>query len=274
MLEDQQQKLRAIINVYLKDTKKKNPRFSLRALAKKLEVSPGYLSEFLQGKKSFSPQTMERIVPQLVKSPEERKDLLEFLNYHLVENLKSKSKNLDSAERILTVDEFAKLNEWHYYALRSLVSLEDFRLDLPWIAKKLGIGLDAVDQALNQLVEMGIIKIENGKVLTTTMHLKTPDNVLMDDSVLSSMKSVHGNAIDHARSCLEKLPRNQRDITWVNIPCDEGKLEKARELIRKFQDDLITFLEDGPKNQVMRLTIQLCPLIERDPGSNLVERKF
>lgn len=261
---DEQQQLREKVWALLNEAKKKNPKYSLRAMAKKIDLSPGYLSSFLQGKKAISPQTMEKIVHSLIKSPEERKDLLEHLNFELIERLKVKSTTSNYGNRTLTNEEILLLNEWHYYALRSLVSLDEFKLDLHWISNKLGIGLDAVDQALNRLVDMGILRINNGKVETTTQHLKTPDNTELNDEMLKAMNRVHANAIDHARNSLTKIPRSERDITWVNIPCDEAKLEKARELIRKFQDDMMAFLEDGGnKNQVMRLTIQLCPVLEK-----------
>lgn len=59
--------------------------FSLRKMAKLVDLSPGYLSDFLQGKKMVSPHCMEKIVSTLFSNLNERREILEQLRFEVTE---------------------------------------------------------------------------------------------------------------------------------------------------------------------------------------------
>ena len=84
-MEKEQQLLREKLTQILMDGAKLPTPFSLRKMAKLVDLSPGYLSDFLQGKKMVSPHCMEKIVSTLFSNLNERTELLKQLNFEVIE---------------------------------------------------------------------------------------------------------------------------------------------------------------------------------------------
>ena len=82
---DEQQILRKKLITILDEKKKVSASYSLRNMAKDLQLSPGYLSDFLQGKKLVSPHCMEKMVSTFCVDLNERKELLEKLQFEVIE---------------------------------------------------------------------------------------------------------------------------------------------------------------------------------------------
>lgn len=263
---DEQNLIRNQIEAFFKKAKKRNSLYSLRALAKNLNVPASNLSAFMKGKRKFSPDTIEAIANKIIKNPEDRKDILGRMNELLIEKLKkNKSSTSDYSFQSLTEDEFLKLDEWYFYAIRSLLSLSTFKLDFKWIAERLNLSIEQVEQALQQMLNMGLIQITaDNRVVKSSKHLKTPDTAIKNPEVVRVTRKIHEQSIQQALYSLHHHDVSLRDITWVNIPTNTAKIEKSRELIRKFQDDMLALLEDGNENEVYRLTVQFCPLSKQD----------
>lgn len=62
---------RTALKSELKKRSEKNDRYSLRAFARDLGMSPSYLCEVLGGKASLSPRRIERVAPLLELSEDE-----------------------------------------------------------------------------------------------------------------------------------------------------------------------------------------------------------
>lgn len=64
------EKLRLFLAEELASRKQRNPAYSLRAFARRLQMSPSFLSEVLKGKKAVSPSRAEAL-RMMLTSPEE-----------------------------------------------------------------------------------------------------------------------------------------------------------------------------------------------------------
>jgi hypothetical protein len=58
----------------------------------------------------------------------------------------------------------------------------------------------------------------------------------------------------------------KRDFTAVTVAVNPKNLSTAKELIRKFQDELCDQLEAGRCTEVYRLSVQLFPLTVMNEG--------
>ena len=261
---DPQEKLRQSLISYFDRARKTNPAFSLRSLAKKINVPAGNLSQFLSGQRKFSATTVESIARQITESPEERKDLLEEINRLHVDSKKKASAKKTSSDydySALSEDEFAALDEWYYYAIRTVLSLAHPKYEVEWLAEKLNISAQKADKALKLLFKLNLIALSpDGKIVRTRKHLKTPDSIKKSSKIHAVKTKIHQQHIEHALYSLGAHDPSKRDITWVNIPANSAKLDLAREIIRKCQDDLLALLEDESPDETYRLTIQLCPM--------------
>ncbi|MES2527001.1 MAG: TIGR02147 family protein [Bdellovibrionota bacterium] len=259
---DAQEKLRQSLVSYFERIRKVDSAFSMRSLAKKINVPAGNLSQFLAGKRKFSAMTVESIARQITNNPEERKNLLEEINRQHVEVVKkSKKTSSDYEYAELSEEEFLALDEWYHYAVRTVLSLSHPKYEVKWLAEKLNITQVKAEKALKLLFKLKLIALSpDGKIVRTKKHLKTPDSIRKNAKLHAVKTKIHRQHIDHAMYSLENHDPSKRDITWVNIPANSSKLDQAREIIRKCQDDLLTLLEDESTDELYRLTIQLCPM--------------
>lgn len=263
-MDNEQDIVRLRLKYQFEQSRSANPSFSLRSFARLLDISHGSLSQFLSGKRNFSPQTLRAVIEKLTQNPEERKDLLEAINRKEIELLQSESLRSSTSKydsRTLTPEEFNSIDEWYVYAVRTVLSLSNARSDLTWLANELGISQNEVEKALKTLFRLGLIVLDSdGQIRRTGKHIKTPDTIKKKSEIIQVLRKIHDQHLKHAIHSLHSHDPSLRDITWMNVPTNTSKLDQARELIRKCQDDILALLEDGETTVPYRLTIQLCPI--------------
>ena len=253
----QQEALRTKLRTYIEEVKARNPSYSMRSLAKHIDVPAGNLSQFLAGKRNFSRDKFISIVELITVNPEERKELMSAL---MEETPEVPAKPRPEESDRLSEEEFLQLEEWYYFSVRTALSLSNAKSTSDWIAAKLGITIQEAEKALKVLFRLKLIQLnDKGEIVRTKKHLITPDSTKKSPKIGAHKNKIHGQHISRALKCLDVDP-SLRDITWVNIPTNPEKLDRARELIRKFQDDMLDLLEDENTSELYRLTIQLCPM--------------
>ncbi len=235
-----------------------NPQFSLRAYAKRLGIHVGALSSILNGKRNVSRKLAERVARRMMLDPQKRSELLGFFP------AKRKSKpGLAPAEAKpssryleLSAQSFRVIAEWEHFAVLCLFRMRDFRSDPEWMAAKLGISEAKVTATVERLLSLDLVaRNAAGKLSRTTQSVRTTDDVAD-----LSLKKCHEQSLDLAKRSLFRDPVHLRDHTSVSMAIDPSKLSMAKELIRKFQDELSDLLESGNPSEVYRLSMQLFPL--------------
>lgn len=261
-----QTSIRTLVKNYISATKSKNPLFSMRAFAKKLGISVGGLSSFLSGKTDYSVEMLEKLVNAVVSSPEKRKDILKEYNILLLEQLKERTKHSNYDYRELKEEEHAFIKDWYHYALLFLIKTTDFRLDILWIAKRLGIGSSEVEQALSRLVHLNLIAINDDQSVT----IKDGVVKTTDDIANESLRVMHKQMLYLAGQSIDEDSVEKRDITSLTLPVNLKNLPKAKEIIRKCQDDLMSLLPEGEMSEVYHVLFCLYPVTK----NNITERSL
>lgn len=263
-MSSEQDLLRDRLKLHFEKSKAANPAFSLRSFARYLDLPHGSLSQFLSNKRNFSSLTMRSVVEKLTQNPEERKDLLEAINRKELESLQAEADRTSTSvydSHTLSPDEFNSIDEWYVYAVRTVLSLGNAKSEVPWIADQLGISESEVERALRTLFKLGLIKLNaDGKIARTKKHIKTPDSLKTKSEITPILRKLHDQHIKHTIHSLHNHDPSVRDITWMNVPTNPAKLDQAREIIRKCQDDIVALLEDGDTSVCYRFTVQLCPI--------------
>lgn len=263
-MSEDQDILRERLKTHLDNAKARNSSFSLRAFAKTIDVPHGSLSQFISGKRNFSSPMIRSIVEKITQNPEERKDLLEAINRKEIEALQADSLRSSTSKyesRTLTIEEFNSINEWYVYAVRTVLSLSTAKSDIHWIATELGIDEAEVQKALRTLFKLGLVELNSkGEITRTKKHIKTPDTIKKKSEIVQVLRKIHDQHIQHCLHSLHKHDPALRDITWMNVPTNPAKLDQAREIIRKCQDDILALCEDDQTTVAYRLTIQMCPI--------------
>ncbi len=245
--------LQRLLKVHFLELKAKNSAYSLRAFSRKLGVSAGTLSLIMLGKRKSSLKLARKIADAMMLDPQERSEVLgTFIKEQIP------SSNLGNEEHYLQLssDQFRVISEWYYFAILNLVKTHDFQPNATWIAHRLGLSESNIQQALEKLKKLGFLIEKNGKLLRAKPKYRTTDDINN-----LALKKSHFETLDLAKDALLEYDVNQRDYTWLTFAFDTRKMQEAKILIRKFQDEFLDLIEKENENdQVYRMAIQLFPL--------------
>lgn len=245
--------IQKILNEKLSEIQVNNPRYSLRAYAQKMEMDPGTLSNIMNGKRNVSIKLAEKISKKLLLDPQERAELL---NLFPMKRKKVEVGQFEPRYLELSASQFKIAAEWEHFAIMSLLNCKGFKKSPSWIAKRLGISMIKAEQALKRLLDMGLFtQDKNGNLSRSKKSYRTTDDIAN-----ISMKKHHEQSLDLAKESLHRDDVLKRDFTTVTMAIDKTKLASAKELIRKFQDELSDHLECDDQTEVYRLGIQLFPM--------------
>jgi len=243
--------IQQIIEERFLSAKARSPHFSLRALAKKLGLSSGALSEILKGKRKVSPKLAKRLADKLDLSPSERKSI----------GLSHAAK--EEAEFQLSDDAFYLISDWWHFAILNLTQTQGFRSSHGWIAARLGLPANRVSEAIARLQRLGLLTIDKkGQMVRTHARLKTSDDVTN-----FAVQRSHRVDLELADQTLDEVPVTLRDITSATMTLDPRMLPRLKALIRTFEDELMEEAESVKGTEVYRLSIQLFPLTQPKRGN-------
>lgn len=245
-----------IIQEEFNKAKLKNSSYSLRAFAKRLNLSPATLSGIFTQKLRVTRKAAEKIFLSIPVPPEKKERILSQMSNKKAAVVKGLN---DQDYTVVGAAEYRIFSEWYYFGLLSLAETDDFRDDPQWIAKRLNIQLRQARQALKTLEELNLIaRNEKGHLAWTGKSIRTTNHVN------PIIRKAHFDNLDLARRSLEQDDPDERDITTIMMAIDPAKLPEARERIKKFRRELCSFLEADAKKEVYRLVIQLFPLSGRE----------
>ncbi len=257
--------IQQIILQKFEDAKKRNSSWSIRAFAKRLEISPSTLSSLLNGKRKISRRLALSIARALdLNNDEITKFMSSFSN---IQNPNQQSLKLEYVK--LQMDQYKVISSWYHFAILSLIKTKDFQDDPAWIAKRLGIPKQTVSDALERLISLGILFYDNDKNLKRS-H---PNYTTSDDIVNFSLRKAHKEYLNLAAESLEKVSLDQRDLTYMTMAINPENIPEAKQRIREFEQELCSILGKGEKKEVYNVCVQLFPLTvltkNNDQGGNL-----
>jgi uncharacterized protein (TIGR02147 family) len=263
----QQPFFREIIHQELAARTGRNPAYSLRAFAKGIGVSPGTLSQILNGKRVPSVRLTKKLIQTLGLNP---KETLAFLHSvataHRGRTLQRKSRFFhgfqmsvpepaDDAKE-LSLELFQVISDWYHYAIMMLVETEDARLEPRWIAAQLGIGITEATLALNRLLKLGLLKRVNGRLKADGAYLTTADKNLTTPALRKHQRQI----LEKALASLDNDPLEVRSSNSLTMAIDPDRLPKAKLMIEKFNRELCAYLEGGKRKRVYQLSVNLFPM--------------
>ncbi len=240
----------------------RNPNYSLRAFARFLMLSPSTVSELLQKKRKLSIKLRDKLAKGL-GIPEDKIKDFKATDHG---NRRATTTSVDDAEfGLLSPDTFAVISEWYHFAIRQLMQTQDFQSDPVWIAHRLNITLQEVNQALERMLRLKLIKqnakgnYEIGETGTTHLRPNFTNEDLKRFQVLALERAIKSIKIDSL---------DVRDNTTMIFAMPKSAIPLAKEEIKKFRRGLTKKLESFQnKDEVYQLAISLTPLSNFDNES-------
>ncbi|MFS4460651.1 DUF4423 domain-containing protein [Bdellovibrio sp. HCB2-146] len=228
--------------------KNRNPRYSIRAFARTLEINPGRVSQYFDNERPITKAAGANISAKLDLDETQRTYFL-----HLIE-LDTKERRGEYVRRIKE-DELSMIVEWYHDAILTLVNTADFKFDFDWMAQRMGLPVTLIQSSWERLERLGYVKVEGNKVITDASPLLTTSDIPSHYLRLSHKDSLK-NIIDN----IDQVSVEKRDVSSITLAVDPKKLPKAKEMIRTFRRRLANYLSQGKKSSVYTINVQLFPL--------------
>lgn len=239
-----------------------NPLYSLRAFSRSLEIDAGTLSGLISGKRPLSIKMAHRILGKLELGPlQKQKFLKSIIDEQKGKNLSRiglfKNANVAYSEPDhIEVEKFKVISDWYHYAILELTFVDGFQSNQNWIARALGISVTEAKLAIDRLLELGILRDENGVFIKVPHHMTTKEKHITTPALKNQQKQF----LEKARFSLDNDPVETRNHTGMTMAIDPSKIPAAKQMIEDFTQSLCEFLESGERKQVYQLAINLFSL--------------
>ena len=155
---------------------------------------------------------------------------------------------------------FEVISNWHAYAIRELVLLENFVNDPEWISEKLAFKVSPLEvkKAIVNLLEVGLLQLDNKNQLVQQKGKVSTS----DDIASEALKRFHEGNLDNAKKAIRLFSIDERYIGGTVFAITKSKIGKAKKVIRRFEEEMLHLFESDSTNadEVVCLNIQLFPL--------------
>ena len=255
-----------ILRECLAEKMHKNGRYSARAFARDINVSPAFISMLLAGKKKLSLDRAQQIASALEMSERKRNNFLRTVALSSLptrtssQNIENLLFNRRDRQEIFPIetDQFKFFNNWYNIAILDLTGCDNFKSDVAWIANRLQLSPILVKDAVDRLIRLNLLKKENGKLKKTNDHISIPTH-----APENTVRNFHQQMIDKAKENLNSQTQTdfkRRDISAITFSIDPRKVEEAKKLINDFKNQISDFLTEGKCTEVYQLNMQFFPL--------------
>ena len=148
------------------------------------------------------------------------------------------------------------LSDWYYTAIIELTLTDNFKSDINWIASQLNVSVIKIKLAVERLLELELLSLEDGVLRKTDNRISTQDKSLTTGALRRRQKQW----LEMACDSLENDDISIRSHTSMTMAIDPKLIPEAKKMISEFNRKLCDFLEQGEKTHVYDLGIALFPL--------------
>lgn len=248
-----------------------NPRYSLRAFARDLKLSPSRLSEILNCKQGLSRKAAEKIAERLGMRDHEA---LHFCDLVSVNHARSHREKEDAQLRLIQrqtemekdecfhvqLDAFKIISDWYHLGILELMKMKGFRSDERWISRRLGVSVIQIELALERLMRVGLLKKENGEYLATKNDGWIPGGVPSE-----SIRKFHRQVLQKAIESISTQPVDERILGTHFLTLNRDDVKEAAQEIEEFQLKFCRrFQAEKKKDSVYCIAMQLFKIAEEE----------
>lgn len=259
------------------ERRERNTSYSMRAFARDLGISSSLLSRVLSGSR---PMTL-KLAMQIATALDLNKNNSEILMLSVIRSSSSNAKiskkvriklektlsetEHDSSNPLYTtieIERFKAMASWYHLAILNLTTLDMFRSDPIWIAKKLGIATAEAREAIERLLDIGLLSKSGDNLKRTRKHfyIKTSRSEF-------AVRKFHEQMISRAAQELKNINDDdfqKRLINGVTFTCGPEHIEIIKDKINKFEDEVLALTSLGRRSSVYQINVQFFPLTSHE----------
>lgn len=231
----------------------------MRSFARDLGVSQSFLSQVLGQKRKLSDQKAVLIAEKLGLNSSNKKIFVHLVRMDLATDPITKSVlkneidqiiNRNPQFKVLSEDVFNIIADWYYFAILELTTIDGFRSEPAWIARKLGISLVDTKVAIDRLARSGLLNTE------VTPWKKIEKDYTFGDIPSAAIRKHHRDTLALAHKALEEQSIDDREFVTASFAMNPAQIKKAKKKIREFNESLMADMQESPPKSVYKLAIQ------------------
>lgn len=257
---------RTILKEELAERCRQNSRYSLRAFARDINLSPSRVSEILNGKQGLSRRAAEAVADSLGYSIYEKE---RFCDLVASQHARSKREKQLAQARLakykfnteahqLRIDSFKAISDWYHLGILELTQVQNFQSDPRWIAKKLRISEVEVKLAIERLERLKLLTLKDGQ-----LKLTHNEGDVLGDTPSDSIKKFHRQIMQKAQDAIYQQSFDQREYRTQILAIDRKKMKSAKRALKEFEHSFCNQMsEAGTKDSLYCLAIQFFELAE------------
>lgn len=245
----------------------RNSRYSLRAFARDLKLSPSTLSEILKGKYGLERKRALDVAEALsldAANCEHFADLFEAKFHKNESNRRAAKLRIEQRQSenksTISLDAFQVISEWYHLAILELVGIAGAPRDEKGIARRLALPKVLVEEAVARLLRLGLLE------KTSTGFRATEEFLSSGNQVPSlAIRNFHGQILNKAMQALDFQSVQEREFSSTIFSIDRDRLGEAKADLRRLRLDFANkFTATQKQNDVYCLSIQLFSLLEKE----------
>ncbi len=244
--------------LYLKEVissiKEKNPSFSLRSLALKLETPASYMSEVISGKRNLSLEKAMKFARLLKMTSPELGHFCRLISLDSCTDEEIRNSLLKEIEASLERDPRGKTEARYFEIISSWECIAIFELlkgfpskPAAFFAQELGIQEETAQSALEKLCHIQAVapNPEGGyRLLKEDIFVSTPSHNL-------ALKSYNSAMIEKARHAIYNQSPNRRFTGTETLMIDPRLLPEAHKLINQCMDKILLLLNQSEERTTL-----------------------
>ena len=241
----------------------KNRQYLLRAFARDLETDHSTLSQILRGRRTLTDRAIRKLGESLGLSADDIDQCV------LREARRAPAERKSGSVRVLrelTEDTLSVISGFEHYAILELTHLDDFRPDVLWISRVLGLTPDEVNVAVARLCRLGLLAM-----VSPTEWVDSTGDVthLLDGLAYEAVWRLSERARRHAIEIAVGASPHDRlhELSSTTLAVDQRRIPEALRILAKARNDVLRVLsESDRRDHVYHLDISMVPLTG-DPDS-------
>ncbi|WP_374001487.1 TIGR02147 family protein [Bdellovibrio bacteriovorus] len=227
-----------------------NPRFSLRALAQRVDISPGHLSEIFNNKRPVSSANFEKLIAGLRLSQEDHDAAIQ-----LFESEKNRKKATYSIERVLTKTEFSEVSGVDFFLVLAAMDLHADLTDIESISNQTGVSPQKTVLVMDKLEQLGLVERQSDESYIKAVRSLSSESDIPNFDV----QKFHLEAMQRSSDIFHKVPTEKRDMVYVTMAVNPKNLNQAKKELEKCWKKVYSKLSQGECTEIYTLGMQLLP---------------
>lgn len=236
-----------------------NQRYSLRAFSRDLEMTPGQLSRILNGSRNLSVQKARWTSEKLFSSKSEQNYFVCLVEFETARDERAKatalarlSKIRGLKQRLIQIEDFQAIAEWHHTAILTMASSQEFDLTPKGVSKQLGISVFEAKLAIERLVYLNLLRREGQTYVAPESGYRTGN-----ETPSSAIRSHHRQMIQKALGAIDGQEISERILSSKTIAISKSSIKEVQQKIEEFKKEIEEIVESKKaRDSVYQLNIQ------------------